>query len=295
MKTLLVACLIAVSACGNGINEPSTSTVVDNDASTVPESTTTTEASSNEGPIGVVAIGHSVLTGEGAGPGGSEAKEFSWATGTHPDVNSIYARLVAADAAYEGKVANSAMGGASSSALAAQAEQVLSQVPEPALAIVATVDSDIRFDGTDSDNVAAFGSAVNDALTIIADASPETKVIIISQRGRPSGYAAMLEALEATDRETGSGMCDMFNPSTGVRDEEHIGTLTEIIVAYEAEASRVCDEFPNCFTDGGLLATLDENPDFYSEDLNHLNAQGQAWIAQSIWPLIADALGMSAD
>jgi hypothetical protein len=209
-------------------------------------------------------------------------------------VNSIYARLVAADPAYKGHVANAATGGAPSSALAAQAEQVLSQVPRPALVIVATVDGDIRCDGTDSDNVATFGSAVHDAFAIIADTSPETKIVIVSQRGRPTGYAAMLEELDETERETGSGVCDMFDPSTGARDEKHIGTLTDIIEAYEAEASRVCDEFPTCFTDGGLLATLEENPDFYADDLNHLNAQGQAWMAESIWPVVADAMGMSS-
>jgi hypothetical protein len=293
---LLLVFLFLIAGCGgSGVNEPTTTTDTGNETSTVSESNITTEIPSREGPIGVVAIGHSALTGEGAATGGSDAKEFSWATGSHPDVNSVYARLVATDAAYEGNVANTATGGAASSALAAQAEQALSQVPMPALAIVATVDGDIRCDGTDRENLAAFGTAVEDALTVFADGSPETKVIIVSQFGRPSGYATMLEELGATDRETGTGMCDMFDPSTGARSEEHVETLTGIIEAYEAEASRVCERFPNCFTDGGLLATLVENPDFYSDDLNHLNARGQAWIAESIWLVVADALGFPSD
>jgi lysophospholipase L1-like esterase len=102
-------------------------------------------------PVGVIAIGHSGLTGENSDPKHprQEAKENSWATGTAADVNSIYTRLIAIRAETEGHVANTAQGGAVARSLSSQATAALAVVPRPALVIIQTIDNDIRCDGTD--------------------------------------------------------------------------------------------------------------------------------------------------
>lgn len=103
-------------------------------------------------PVGIIAIGHSGLTGENTDPNlpGQPALESSWATGTSSEVDSVYLRLVAARPETEGHVANAAMGGAPVTSLAEQAQTALTSVPAPALIIIQTIDSDIQCDGTDA-------------------------------------------------------------------------------------------------------------------------------------------------
>ncbi len=116
----------------------------------------------------------------------------------------------------------------------------------PSLVIVATIDNDIRCDGTDEENVMAFGEAVADALTVITDAYPETNILILNQRGNPVGYATMLEELGATIRETGDGMCHLFVRATGERNEANIETLIGIIEASRRPWTCTATPFQRC-------------------------------------------------
>jgi hypothetical protein len=65
-------------------------------AGSAPAQTSTTPNSNateaEQSPVGIIAIGHSGLTGEWSDPNrlGQEAKNNSWATGDAPEVNSIY-------------------------------------------------------------------------------------------------------------------------------------------------------------------------------------------------------------
>ena len=45
--------------------------------------------------VGLIAVGHSGLTGEGTGGTYEAVTAKSWATGTDPLVNSVYLRMVA--------------------------------------------------------------------------------------------------------------------------------------------------------------------------------------------------------
>ena len=134
-------------------------------------------------PVGIIAIGHSGLTGEGTSTSAQAVYANSWATGTAPQVDSVYQRMVAANPETEGHVSNTAVGGAPASALFSQARAALQHVPAPALAIIQTVDNDIQCDAA---NVADVGASVADALALIHGASPNTKILVVGQLGRPS-------------------------------------------------------------------------------------------------------------
>lgn len=114
-------------------------------------------------PVGIIAIGHSGLTGEGTGTGHEAVLANSWATGTNPDVDSIYLRMIAGRPETEGHFANTAQGGAVAQQLLDQAQRALTAVPVPQLAIVSTIDNDIRCDGTDDAHVPDFGTQVKAA------------------------------------------------------------------------------------------------------------------------------------
>ena len=250
------------------------------------------EGSSSAAPVGIIAIGHSGLTGENADPErqGRDARDQSWATGEDPAVDSIYLRMVANDSAHDGHVANTAAGGASASQLAAQAEAALEEVPAPALVIVQTVDNDIRCDGTDARNVAAFGEDVAAAMDVITTASPGSKILFVSQRGRPAMLAQYFPAA-AEEPAPGEESCNFVNED-GEFVTANSAYLTSIIEAYEGEQARVCAEYPNCIDDGGAMTTFqDTEEDLAGGDGNHLTTQGQARTAALIWPVAAETLG----
>ena len=85
----IIALALAVSGCGGAD--------IADQGTAGPATSSTATVANSANPVGVIAIGHSGLTGEGSDPSrpGQVALENSWATGTSPQVNSIYRRLVA--------------------------------------------------------------------------------------------------------------------------------------------------------------------------------------------------------
>jgi hypothetical protein len=280
--------LIALVGCGDGDSNDEASGTADNRA-------TTTAAV--ETPSGVIAIGHSGLTGENSDPNrpGQEARENSWATGTNPEVDSIYQRLIAVRPETEGHVANTAQAGAPAALLAGQAEAALAQVPAPALVIIQTIDGDITCDGIVADNVAEFGASVAEALDVIQATSPSSRILMVGQLGRPD--PAFLEELVSADPTvkpslTGTGPCDFFDPA-GDLVEENLETLTRVIDSYEAEQERLCAAAPHCRTDGGARAAYVDELENFTSDWNHLNVRGSARAAEIVWPAVLALLELS--
>jgi hypothetical protein len=246
---------------------------------------------SSGSPVGLIAMGHSMLTGENSDPSkpGQEAKENSWATGTSPAVESIYQRMVALLPQTKGHVTNTARGGAPASALADQARQALAAVPNPRLAIIETIDDDITCGGNLAAHLMEFGASVTAGLRVITQASPQTRILIITQPGRPSLEVKGMAPLIASNPKvkamyTGPPPCGMYDPTTGKLVPKHVAHLTAIIAAYEAEQARVCRQFPTCHTDGGGLASFKREPSVLSSDYNHLNTRGLARLARMVWP-----------
>jgi hypothetical protein len=245
-------------------------------------------------PVGIIAIGHSGLTGEGTLGSGTDARQNSWATGSAPEVDSVYLRLVATRPETLGHFANTAQGGAVAKALPDQARAALRIVAHPALVIISTIDNDIRCDGTDPQHVPEFGSYVANALSIITAASPASKILIVGQLGRPDPayieqLLAQVPSLIPTSPAT--GICD-FVDQNGKIVQPHLETLTSIINAYEAEQARVCAAVPQCRTDGGVRAAYKDKIENFSTDYNHLNVKGQAAEAALIWPVVVSTLGL---
>jgi hypothetical protein len=281
----LVAVALVVTGCGGGS---------DADSASAGSATSPPGPSADGNPVGVIAIGHSGLTGQGSHPSDPSrvALENSWATGTSPEVDSIYRRLVAVRPETDGHVVNTAQGGAPAAKLAGQARGALATVPAPALVIIQTIDGDIRCDGTDDQHVTEFGLALADALEVVTTASPDSRILMVGQLGRPSPSFVEKLVAEAPYVQagfTGTGICDFFKPD-GVLNEQAFDTLTSIIEVYEAEQARVCATVPNCRTDDGARAAYSDRLENFSSDWNHLNMQGQAAVAAITWPAVAALL-----
>src|SRR5258706_4729953 len=120
LGAVLIAASLLVAACsGSTVSVTPTEQATQTFMSSPTDSPTATP--DHQHPVGMIAIGHSGLTGEGAPEPHKAFPENSWATGTSPDVNSIYLRLTTVRPGFLGQVSNTARGGAKSSALVAQA------------------------------------------------------------------------------------------------------------------------------------------------------------------------------
>jgi lysophospholipase L1-like esterase len=286
----LVAMVTACASSGSGTASSPTPRAAKPDASSSSPTPATTK------PVGIIAIGHSGLTAENSDPSnpGKPALQNSWVTGTTPAVNSIYLRLVAAHPHAEGHVDNAAVGGADVSQLEGQAQEALAKVPAPELVIVQTIDNDIGCDGTDPKNVAPFGATLKQTLGTITAASPNSKILVVGQLGRPSTAFIKLLAAKVAGAQaamTGSGICDFYDES-GKLAPAGFAALSKIIDDYEAEQARVCATFANCSTDGGVRKSYVDTLANFSDDWNHLNVRGQAKEAAIAWPVVATLLGI---
>jgi hypothetical protein len=260
-----------------------------------PSSTTTTSATPDaDQPRGVVAIGHSSLTGlsaDVARPQENSPKD-SWATGTNPAVNSIYLRLAKVRPDTDGAVANTAENGAKAATLKGQAEDALAQVPFPTLAIVQTIDNDIRCDGTDDAHLAEFRTSVRAALDTIHAASPRTTIIVVSNFGSPAGYAkAVAGDPVAVAGFTGTDPCAPFL-ADGKINAKGVATLSAIIDKYEAEQLAACAEVPLCHGDDGALGGFTERLETLASDRQHLLSTGHAELAGLLWPTVEKVLAL---
>ena len=171
-------------------------------------------------------------------------------------------------------MANTAKGGAPASELTSQAEEALAVVPAPALAIIQTVDNDIQCDGS---NVRDVEQEFAHALALLHELSPNTKILVAGQLGRPS--VAFIKRLVAHDPSTKASLtwdddCSFFDAAGHLR-VSGFKKLSAVIDKYEAETAAVCAATPNCATDGGVRRAWVDKIENFAPDYAHLNVQGR--------------------
>jgi hypothetical protein len=280
--------LLAAASCGSSSGPASPA------AGAEPAGSSSGTTSASHPLRGIIALGHSALTGENSDPQrpGQAAVQNSWATGTNPAVDSIYQRLAALDPTARGHAVNAAVGGAPAGALAGQASAALSAEPNPRLVIIQTIDSDIRCDGTDTANYPVFGQQVKAALDFIARRAPRATILLMSQPGRPLPASRAIAGTPAAQVQSGADICSPFDPDLRL-DLKHITTLTGIIEGYESEQAKICATVPECRTDGGRATHFQVAARYYSSDWNHLNVTGLAALARFMWPAVARILSLN--
>lgn len=283
----LLAVLLVIGACSSDDSDGS-----DESSSASSSSVTTSTTAVPTEPTGVIAIGHSGLTGLSADPEvrESSAPEYSWATGEAPEINSIYSRLVAADSRHEGHVMNASVNGATMNELVGQVNRALNTVPNPALVILMAVDNDLRCDGTDAENVAPVGESLAAALDVITAEAPEARIVVVGSQNRPAAFADALIAKGEPGLPDGT-ICSIFGEG-GTVNTEGVQTLTAIIEAYEAEMERVCATYEQCTNAIAEAAAAAISADSIAADLQHASIQGHQEIATAVWPVVEEALGL---
>jgi hypothetical protein len=282
--------LLAAVSCGSGSGPGSTSTT------TAPASPPSGTTSASHPLRGIIVLGHSGLTGENSDPQspGMPALQNSWATGTHPAVDSIYQRLVAVDPAFRGHAVNAAFGGATAATLVGQATKALGIEPNPRLVIIEIIGTDVRCDGSDSSHYPVFGRQVKAALDLIARQAPRATILLVSLPGRPLQVSKAIIGTAGVPAWSGSDMCSPFDPDLRL-DMKHIRTLTGIIEGYESELAKVCATLPECHTDNGRATHFQVRASYYNYsnfDWHHLNVTGLAALARFMWPTVVKILNL---
>ena len=245
-------------------------------------------------PTGVIVLGHSLNTGLDADPDrpGIDAREYSWATGTAAEVDSIYVRLVATDPRHEGWVANEARNGSLVHDMVDQAPAALEEVPNPALVLIQSLDNDIRCDGTDADQVDQLGEDLAAVLDVVTEQAPDATIVFTGSPGGVGDYVAMLESHPHYEPEGEGGVCDLFD-AEGNRHDAGIEALTSIVGAYERELAQVCGRYPQCVDATAAADSWRPTPASFAIDLQHPSVKGHRELAEVIWPAVAAALGLA--
>jgi hypothetical protein len=272
---LAAATLLAIAGCGgdDGAKEGS-------GAGRAPA--TAASAASEALPRSIVVLGHSGATGENSDPSrpGAEVRENSWATGTNPAVNSVYARMLATDPAVKGHNINLAQGGATVRDLVSQAEIVGSLLPKADVVLIQIMDNDIDCPTT-AGELATFGSTFRTALETLAKGAPESRWLVVSQFGSPT---TGVKTLTLAQRRSlgGTGPCDLLDPAGRVMPGP-VAKLEQAIHGYESQLRVGCKRFTQCRYDGGAFGRIVDKAEYVSSDLGHFSIKGHAKAAAVAW------------
>jgi hypothetical protein len=238
-------------------------------------------------PDSVAAIGHSGITGDSSreqGLGGSI--DDSWATGTNPEVDSVYARLLGENPGIQGNVTNLGMGGATIAEVHSQVDQLLEVEPAPELVLVLVVDNDMVCPATDAD-YRLFETDLTALLQRIADGLPAARVFMVSFYGDPASY---VEALGRSERRQvgDTGPCAIIDPSGQVVAAE-LARLQRIIVGYDHAIESACAAADRCTYDGGAFTRVCLQREDIGGDLQHISTVGNAEAAATAWQALRSA------
>jgi hypothetical protein len=231
-------------------------------------------------PSSIVVIGHSGATGYDSDPSqpDEDIEANSWATGTNPDVQSVYLRVLARNPAVEGNVHNLAIDGSGVESLVGQATQAVAVTPAPELVLVQSIDNDIRCDGTDEANYEPFRAHLRKAMDILTAGLPDADIFFVSQWADVVTYDRVAVLLRP-QQFAGDGSCDLVDPTTMQVDPAKEAYIQGLVDAYFGIIMDVCATYPTCRTDGGANQRMDLVAEDLSRDLNHLSVSGHAKMA----------------
>jgi hypothetical protein len=275
-----------LSACASSSSPPTSSAPR---PSASPSSASAAVSPSTTYPNAVVVLGHSGTTGANTDPRiPGDRRTNSWATGENPAVASIYLRLLALNPAVRGRNTNLGVDGSDVNDLAAQVDQALKLQPLPDLFIVQEVDNDMRCDGSDPDNYAAFAQTLTAQLARIVAKAPRAIILLVSSPpGTVANYGQVVSGLQGPGREanTGTGPCDLFDPA-GKAVPAHWRYQDRVIRHYQAQVAAVCKRFSTCRYDGGALYRMKLVAADLAFDEQHLSIAGHRKQAALEWKFL---------
>lgn len=285
--SLTLTSLASLTACGPGSNAAARS----GDA----EETSSAAQSASAGqwthgyPNSIAVLGHSGSTGENSDPDqpGVEVRENSWATGTNPQVNSVYLRILAENPRIEDNAWAYSHGGATVYDVAVQADRMLAEDPAPALILIQVMDNDMTCP-LEPNALEEFENRLTEVLKRIATNTTRSQMFLVSQFGSPENMELMFTRKELKRMGGGSGPCD-FIGADGRLVQAKVDTLNESIHAYERALESACRTVERCSYDGGAFGAIVDQAEWWSSDVSHLSVSGHAKAAEVAWEALIAA------
>jgi len=237
----------------------------------------------------IVAIGHSGLTGYASDDSYTDVGENSWATGTNPEVDSIYSRMLESTpglTAYNFAIDGSDV----DSLLDTQIDEALAVDEPPALIIVQSIDNDIRCDGSDEENLGPYGEKFTEVLSRLTAGAPDAHILVVSQWADVATYADVMAAI-APSAIAGYGPCDLVDPTTSQVLPDRVASLQALVDDYQAVVADACATFDACVWDDGAAQRLQLEATDLGPDYNHLSVAGHRKLAELEWAVIEPVLG----
>jgi hypothetical protein len=291
-----VVAAVLLMACGADADSPSGSAKPATSGDTSTDAPTTSAA-----PVGtstrrldsIAVLGHSGATGTLSDPDDPlrDAHENSWATGSNPEVQSIYLRLLADHPAMKGHNYNHAINGARVDDLEFEFDNLLVEAdPLPDIILIQVVDNDMQCDGTDPDNYRPFAATLDDALTRMSRQIPGVRFYLVSQWASVRSWTAWASGHEGqVGANSGNGRCDVFD-SKGRPRPAGMHSLQRIVDAYWRQVEEVCADHPGCFTDGAVQNAFVPTDSDVAQDLNHLSIAGHKKYAALAWQAFPEVI-----
>jgi hypothetical protein len=232
-------------------------------------------------PDSIAAVGHSGITGESSHEQRFEGSmEDAWPTGTNPEVDSVYARILARNPAIAGNVTNLGMPNATIADVQDQVDQLLEVDPAPELVLVQVVDADMACPATE-DDFRGFEAELTALLQRIADELPAARVYMTSYYADPASYVAALNHSER--QQVGStGPCAIINP-TGQVVAAELARLKGIVAGYNEAIESACATADRCTYDDGAFTRVRLQRQDIGGDLEHISTVGHAEAAATAW------------
>lgn len=239
-------------------------------------------------PSYLAAAGDSITRGYDADSQGSpgERLQYSWATGTSSTVDSFYLRLLAANPAISGQVANDAATGAKMADLQGQLQNAVSQHAQEVVILMGANDVCTSTEASMTP-VATFKSEFSSAMSTLSHGLPDARISVLSI---PSVYHLwQVLHTNATARFvwTLAGICQsmLANPnSTAQADVDRRNAVLAHEKQFNAALQSVCARYVHCRWDGNVLF----NYPFVASDANtldyfHPSISGQTKLASVEW------------
>ena len=210
----LVASGAALTGCG-GSGSESASKEPKPAASTPAETATPGPERkwTNGYPNSIAVLGHSGSTGENSDPKqpGVEVRANSWATGTNPEVDSLYSRILEQNPAIKSHNLAFSEGSAGIDQVAEQADELLLTEPKADLIVIQVMDNDMTCP-VEPDALADFRARLVVVLENLAQGAPDSRQFLVSQFGSvPTGIKSMTREDRASTG--GTGPCDPVTPT----------------------------------------------------------------------------------
>jgi len=228
-------------------------------------------------PRSMVVLGHSGVNGEGT-PG--NPLDNSWASGSNPQVDSVYLRILDHEPDLEGHVTNLAESGATVADVHEQLDAALEMTPSPELVVVQVVDNDMACPATQAD-VDTFQGDLAALLSRLSDGMPAARVFIPTFYAEPASY---IQSLTPEQRVLvgGEGPCAIVAPD-GTPNRTELRRLEAIVERYDEAIMSACDATDRCWHDNGAFERTRLHRGDIADDLSHLSIGGHAHAADVAW------------